>query len=80
MPESGTASTAEEALTVARRIGYPLILRPSYVLGGRGMEIIHDEEGLRMYIAEAVGVTPDRPILIDRFLENAIEYLLQGVC
>ncbi len=73
MPESGTASSLDEALVVAKQIGYPLILRPSYVLGGRGMEIIHDEEGLKMYVAAAVGVTPDRPILIDRFLENAIE-------
>jgi len=73
MPESGTASTLEEALVIAKRIGYPLIVRPSYVLGGRGMEIVHDEEELRLYVAAAVGVTPDRPILIDRYLENAIE-------
>jgi carbamoyl-phosphate synthase large subunit len=73
MPESGMASTLEEALEIARRIGYPLIVRPSYVLGGRGMEIVHDEEELRLYVAAAVGVTPDRPILIDRYLENAIE-------
>jgi len=73
MPESGTASTMEEALAIARRIGYPLIVRPSYVLGGRGMEIVHDEEELKIYVAAAVGVTPDRPILIDRYLENAIE-------
>jgi len=73
MPESGTASSLDEALVVAERIDYPLMVRPSYVLGGRGMEIVHDEEELRMYVAEAVGVTPDRPILIDRYLENAIE-------
>jgi carbamoyl-phosphate synthase large subunit len=73
MPESGTASNLDEALVVAKRIGYPLIVRPSYVLGGRGMEIVHDEEELRMYVTAAVGVTPDRPILIDRYLENAIE-------
>jgi carbamoyl-phosphate synthase large subunit len=73
MPESGMASTLEEALEIARRIGYPLIVRPSYVLGGRGMEIVHDEEELRLYVVAAVGVTPDRPILIDRYLENAIE-------
>ncbi|WP_455283294.1 ATP-binding protein, partial [[Eubacterium] cellulosolvens] len=73
MPESGTASTLNEALVVAERIGYPLMVRPSYVLGGRGMEIVHDEEELRVYVAEAVGVTPDKPILIDRYLENAIE-------
>jgi carbamoyl-phosphate synthase large subunit len=73
MPESGTASNLKEALVIAGRIGYPLIVRPSYVLGGRGMEITHDEEELRMYVTAAVGVTPDRPILIDRYLENAIE-------
>lgn len=73
MPESGMASTLEEALAVAGRIGYPLMLRPSYVLGGRGMEVVHDEEMLRRYVAAAVGVTPERPILIDKFLENAIE-------
>ncbi len=73
MPESGTASTLEEALVIAKRIGYPLIVRPSYVLGGRGMEIVHDEDDLKLYVAAAVGVTPDRPILIDRYLENAIE-------
>ncbi|MFC1847597.1 carbamoyl-phosphate synthase large subunit [Chloroflexota bacterium] len=73
MPESGMASNLEEALVVAGRIGYPLMVRPSYVLGGRGMEVVYDEEMLRHYIAAAVGVTPDRPILIDKFLENAIE-------
>jgi len=73
MPESGTAKNLKEALVVAKRIGYPLILRPSYVLGGRGMEIIHDEDELKLYVAAAVGVTPGRHILIDRFLENAIE-------
>jgi carbamoyl-phosphate synthase large subunit len=73
MPESGTASNLDEALVVAKHIGYPLIVRPSYVLGGRGMEIVHDEEELRLYVAAAVGVTPDRPILVDRYLENAIE-------
>ncbi|MDA8216108.1 MAG: carbamoyl-phosphate synthase large subunit [Dehalococcoidales bacterium] len=73
MPESGMAACLEEALAVAERIGYPLIVRPSYVLGGRGMEIVHDEEDLKLYVTAAVGVTPDRPILIDRFLENAIE-------
>jgi len=73
MPESGMASNLEEALSVAGRIGYPLMVRPSYVLGGRGMEVVHDEEMLKQYVAAAVDVTPDRPILIDRFLENAIE-------
>ena len=73
MPESGMASTLEEALAVAQRIGYPLIVRPSYVLGGRGMEIVYDEDMLEEYVTAAVEVTPDRPILIDRFLENAME-------
>jgi len=73
MPESGMASDLEEALSVASRIGYPLMVRPSYVLGGRGMEVVYDEEMLREYVAAAVDVTPDRPILIDKFLENAIE-------
>ncbi|MHC4445015.1 MAG: carbamoyl-phosphate synthase large subunit [Planctomycetota bacterium] len=73
MSESGMASTMEEALEIAKRIGYPLMVRPSYVLGGRGMEVVHDEEMLREYVAAAVDVTPERPILIDKFLENAIE-------
>ena len=73
MPESGMASTLDEALAIAGQIGYPLIVRPSYVLGGRGMEIVHDEESLRLYVAAAVNVTPERPILIDKFLENATE-------
>ncbi|NPV93225.1 MAG: carbamoyl-phosphate synthase large subunit [Firmicutes bacterium] len=73
MPESGMASNLDEALVIANRIGYPLMVRPSYVLGGRGMEVVHDEEMLRQYVAAAVGVTPERPILIDRFLSNAIE-------
>ena len=73
MPESGMASNLKEALGIAEQIGYPLIVRPSYVLGGRGMQVVYDEEMLKEYVATAVGVTPDRPILIDRFLENAIE-------
>ena len=72
-PESGMASTLDEALTIAHKIGYPLMVRPSYVLGGRGMEVVYDEEMLTHYVAAAVGVTPERPILIDKFLENAIE-------
>lgn len=72
-PESGMAIVMEEALEIAERIGYPLMVRPSYVLGGRGMEVVHDEEMLRRYVMAAVGVTPERPILIDKFLENAIE-------
>ncbi|MBT7699638.1 MAG: carbamoyl-phosphate synthase large subunit, partial [Verrucomicrobia bacterium] len=73
MAESGMATTIEDALTIAERIGYPLMVRPSYVLGGRGMEVVYDESTLRAYVAAAVGVTPDRPILIDRFLSHAIE-------
>jgi len=73
MPESGMASNLEEAVRVAERIGYPLMVRPSYVLGGRGMEVVYDEEMLESYVAAAVDVTPDRPILIDKFLENATE-------
>jgi len=67
------ASNLDQALKVAGSIGYPLMLRPSYVLGGRGMEVVHDEEMLKRYVNAAVGVTPERPILIDKFLENAIE-------
>jgi len=73
MPESGMAGNLEEALAVAERIGYPLMVRPSYVLGGRGMEIVYDRQMLKQYVAAAVGVTPERPILIDKYLENAIE-------
>ena len=73
MPESGMAVTVEDAVSIANRIGYPVMVRPSYVLGGRGMEVVHDEESLVYYMNQAVGVTPDRPILIDRFLHNATE-------
>jgi carbamoyl-phosphate synthase large subunit len=73
MPDSGMAINIDEALQIAADIGYPLMVRPSYVLGGRGMEVIYDEDMLREYVAKAVDVTPDRPILIDKFLENAIE-------
>ena len=73
MPESGMAVNVEEALHIAKRIGYPVMVRPSYVLGGRGMEIVHDDGGMEIYMDAAVGVTPDRPILIDRFLNHALE-------
>ncbi len=73
MPEAGMAVNVDEALEIANRIGYPVMVRPSYVLGGRGMEIVHDDEMMRVYMSAAVGVTPDRPILIDRFLNHAIE-------
>ncbi len=73
MPESGMAVNFEEAKEIADRIGYPVMVRPSYVLGGRGMEVVYDEVSLKGYMAAAVGVTPDRPILIDRFLNHALE-------
>ena len=73
MPESGMATTVEEALAIAREIGYPVMVRPSYVLGGRGMEVVYDDESMEGYMKAAVGVTPDRPILIDRFLNHALE-------
>ncbi len=73
MPESGMAVDVDEAIEIANRIGYPVMVRPSYVLGGRGMEVVYDEETLVEYMNAAVGVTPDRPILIDRFLNHALE-------
>lgn len=73
MPESAMAANEEEALEAAEKIGYPLMIRPSFVLGGRGMEVIYDRDMLLEYVAKAVGVTPDRPLLIDRFLRNALE-------
>lgn len=73
MPESGMAATVEEALEIAENIGYPVMVRPSYVLGGRGMEVVYDPESMSGYMDAAVGVTPDRPILIDRFLGHATE-------
>jgi carbamoyl-phosphate synthase large subunit len=72
-PESGMATNYDQALAIAARIGYPLMVRPSYVLGGRAMECVHDQQMLAEYLAAAVEVTPERPILIDKFLENAIE-------
>ena len=73
MPESGMAVTVEDALAIAEKIGYPVMVRPSYVLGGRGMEVVYDPESMVGYMKAAVGVTPDRPILIDRFLMHATE-------
>ena len=73
MPESGMAVNVDEALAIANQIGYPVMVRPSYVLGGRGMEVVHDDEAMTYYMKAAVGVTPDRPILIDRFLHHATE-------
>ena len=73
MPESGMATTVDEAVSIANSIGYPVMVRPSYVLGGRGMEVVYDDASMADYMKAAVGVTPDRPILIDRFLNNALE-------
>ena len=73
MPESGMCSTVEEAKEVANKIGYPVMVRPSFVLGGRGMEVVYDDSQMESYMAAAIGVTPDRPILIDRFLHHAME-------
>ena len=73
MPESGMATTVEEATQIANEIGYPVMVRPSYVLGGRGMEVVYDDDSMKDYMLAAVGVTPDRPILIDRFLNHAME-------
>ncbi len=73
MPESGMAVTVEEALEIAHKIGYPVMVRPSYVLGGRGMEVVYNDVNLTSYMEAAIGVTPDRPILIDRFLNHALE-------
>ena len=73
MPESGMATTVSEAVQIANGIGYPVMVRPSYVLGGRGMEVVYDDESMAEYMNAAVGVTPDRPILIDRFLNHALE-------
>ena len=70
---NGSATSTKEAVAIARKIGYPALVRPSFVLGGRAMELIYNEEDLRRYMASAIEVTPDRPVLIDRFLEDAIE-------
>jgi carbamoyl-phosphate synthase large subunit len=79
-PAAGTASTLEEAVEVAARIGYPLLVRPSYVLGGRGMVIAYNEEYLLRYVQQATEVSPDHPVLLDRFLEGAIEVDVDAVC
>ncbi len=80
MPESGMAVNAQEALEIANKIGYPVMVRPSYVLGGRGMEVVYEAEDLKKYMLAAVGVTPDRPILIDRFLKHATEAESDAIC
>ena len=78
-PNNGTATSMEQAVAVAARIGYPVLLRPSYVLGGRAMEIVHDETGLRRYVTEAVRVSGDNPVLIDGYLQDAIEVDIDAV-
>ena len=80
MPEAGMAVDVDEALAIAEKIGYPVMVRPSYVLGGRGMEVVHDPESMAEYMRAAVGVTPDRPILIDRFLHHATECEADAIC
>src|SRR3546814_10663463 len=72
-PPNGVATSEKQALNVAAKVGYPLVVRPSYVLGGRAMEIVHDDDDLKRYMREAVQVSNDSPVLLDRFLNNAIE-------
>ncbi|AFM07471.1 carbamoyl-phosphate synthase large subunit [Corynebacterium pseudotuberculosis] len=79
-PEFGTATSFEDAKEVASRIGYPVLVRPSYVLGGRGMEIVYDEKALHSYIDRATEITSDHPVLVDRFLDNAIEIDVDALC
>ncbi|GAB2674175.1 carbamoyl-phosphate synthase large subunit [Gordonia jinhuaensis] len=79
-PAYGTATSFEEARQTAQRIGYPVLVRPSYVLGGRGMEIVYDEKSLQDYISRATELTPDHPVLVDRFLEDAVEIDVDALC
>jgi len=79
-PENGTARSIDEAIAVANRVGYPVVVRPSYVLGGRAMQIVHDETGLLRYMTEAVSVSNDHPVLLDRFLNQAIELDVDALC
>ncbi|MEK7788649.1 MAG: carbamoyl phosphate synthase large subunit, partial [Planctomycetota bacterium] len=79
-PDNGCARSAAEAKVIASRIGYPVLLRPSYVLGGRAMRIVYDEMGVEDYITQAVQVSPEHPVLIDRFLEDAIEIDVDAIC
>ncbi|MFQ5581290.1 MAG: carbamoyl-phosphate synthase large subunit [Mariprofundaceae bacterium] len=79
-PDNGTARSVDEALKVASGIGYPVVVRPSYVLGGRAMQIVHDEAGLLRYMHEAVMASPDHPVLLDRFLNQAIELDVDALC
>jgi carbamoyl-phosphate synthase large subunit len=80
VPNNGVATSEEQAVLAARRIGYPVLVRPSYVLGGRAMEIVYDEESLKGYFARAVRVSADRPVLIDRFIEDAFEADVDALC
>ena len=80
MPEAAMAVTVDEALEAAHEIGYPVMVRPSYVLGGRGMEVVYDDNHMTAYMAAAIGVTPDRPILIDRYLQHALECEADAIC
>ena len=79
-PRNGLARSQEEARAVAARVGYPVVVRPSYVLGGRAMEVVYDEEELNRYMVEAVNVEPDHPVLIDQYLENATEVDVDALC
>lgn len=79
-PENGTVRSEAEAIELAKRIGYPLVVRPSYVLGGRAMEIVYQEEDLRHYLSHAVEVSNDSPVLLDRFLNDAIEVDIDAIC
>src|SRR5580658_1201093 len=79
-PANGTATSADEAVEVAKRIGYPVLVRPSYVLGGRAMMIVYDEDSVRRYMREAVTFSQDRPVLVDRFLEDAVEIDVDALC
>ncbi|HEY6206205.1 MAG TPA: carbamoyl-phosphate synthase large subunit, partial [Chthoniobacterales bacterium] len=77
---SGSAVSTDDAVAIAKKIGYPVLVRPSFVLGGRAMELVYNEEDLRRYMASAIEVTPDRPVLVDRFLEDAIEVDVDCIC
>ncbi len=79
-PENGTATSADQAVEIAKRIGYPVLVRPSYVLGGRAMVIVYDEDSVRRYMREAVTFSQDRPVLVDRFLEDALEVDVDALC
>ena len=80
MPEAGMAINIEQALEIAHKVGYPVMIRPSFVLGGRGMEVVYDDAALKEYVSKAIGVTEDAPLLIDRFLQNALECECDALC